>query len=129
MTYQTGKPGVVMVVDLATLETRPLFPEDGPCANSSRPSWSPDGSRLAVLCNIDGDLEGDPDGLWLANADGSGVTAEPLLDEPDVKGTPTWISDTEFIYGVDDVSVGSTFWRASVDGGTPSRLMSTSRGT
>lgn len=122
MTYQTGKPGVVMVVDLATLEARPLFDQDGPCANASRPSWSPDGSRLAVLCNTDSDPEGDPDGLWLANADGSGVTAEPLIDEPDVKGTPIWISDTELIYGVNDVSVGSTFWRASVDGGTPDQL-------
>ncbi len=122
MTYQTGKPGVVMVVDLATLKTRPLFPDGSPCANASRPSWSPDGSRLAVLCNSDRDLDSDPDGIWLANPDGSGVAAEPLIDDLDVKGTPTWISDTEFIYGVDDANVGSTFWRASVDGGTQGRL-------
>ncbi|KAA1424195.1 TolB family protein [Nocardioides antri] len=120
MTYQVGQsPSVVMVVDLATRNGRPLFAEDGPCARAGRPAWSPDGARLAVLCDPGGD--GESDGIWLANADGSGVEG-PVVDNADVTGSPTWISDTEFVYGVDDDATDSTFWRTDIEGGSGEQL-------
>jgi Tol biopolymer transport system component len=115
MTYQVGQsPTRIVVVDLATGDERALFPADSPCAASSRPAWSPDGSQVLVLCDPDGDRKAN--GIWLADSDGGGLTA--LVEDLGVKGSPTWISDTEFIYGLEDPVVGSTFWRTSVDGGT-----------
>lgn len=120
MTYQVGRsPTAVMAVDLATGEQRALFDPDGPCGRAGRPAWSPDGSRLVMLCDADGDEE--TDGIWLSNADGSGVTG-PVVDNPEVGGSPTWISATEFVYGVDDPDTDTTYWRTDVEGGSGVQL-------
>ena len=50
------------------------------------PAWSPDGSRLAFVSNRSGDEE-----IYVARADGSGVTRLTKLRGPDL--SPAWSSD------------------------------------
>ncbi|WP_322938630.1 TolB family protein [Nocardioides bizhenqiangii] len=113
MTYQLGAPpSVVRSVDLETGEERDLFDADGDCGTAGRPAWSPDGSRFAVVCS---GIDKVVDGIWVANADGSGLTE--VVPDPDVNGSPTWISDTEFVFPIEEVeSAPLTFWKSDADG-------------
>ncbi|WP_183094423.1 TolB family protein [Nocardioides stalactiti] len=90
-----GEPGVLMLMDLESGETRRVFDAAGPCAHALRPGWSLDGSRVAAICQDD---EGDPLGIYVTSADGSG---DPRLVVEDtlVRGAPTWVSRREFVYG------------------------------
>ena len=100
MTYQDftdvpagQKSGVTMSIDLATDEVRPLFAEVPACAHSGRPGWSLDGERIAVVCTGDDDR---PEGIYVADADGS--DASLVYESSQLRGSPTWISDTEFVF-------------------------------
>jgi Tol biopolymer transport system component len=54
--------------------------------NAYAPSWSPDGTRLAFVSHRSGDEE-----LYVANADGSGITRLTRIPGPDL--SPAWSSD------------------------------------
>lgn len=114
------------LLDLSTGSIRPLFGPTSDCAYATRPGYSLDGSRIALWCTRS---DRSPTGLYLANADGSGL--EQLMAPAVgayVKGAPTWISDDAFVYTAIgtraqgypehlvryDVSSGST--RALTDG-------------
>ena len=74
----------IVVADLAgdttTTTTTVETPDDSAV---QQPRFSPDGERLAFLCDANGWLN-----LWLADADGS--DPHPLLTEPHEHGGPTW---------------------------------------
>ncbi len=98
MTYQDYTDvdtdyGVPTRVDLATGESQPLFKNSPECSHTARPGWSLDGNRIAVICEGDGDSQ---QGIYVAGADGS----DPALVYPSLmlRGSPTWISDSEFVF-------------------------------
>jgi hypothetical protein len=96
MTYSQGPPPLrLMRWDVATGSAEPFFDLAGPCANAWRPGWSPDGSRIAVICTGDDAI---PEGIFVAAADG----ARPTLVVPSalVRGAPTWTSDSRFMFRV-----------------------------
>lgn len=84
------------LLDVATGSTRPLFDATSDCAYGTRPGYSLDGTRIALWCTTS---DQRPLGLYLANADGSGLEqlARPVGGAL-VKGAPTWISDDAFVY-------------------------------
>lgn len=112
-------PFVPYVLDLETGEGERLFAEDGPCAYANRTAWSPDGSRLAVVCT---DSAGTPVGIYLADPDGTGI--ELLLPETELKGAPTWTSDSTLVFtrfGASETDP-PTLWTVAVDDPSPVEL-------
>jgi dipeptidyl aminopeptidase/acylaminoacyl peptidase len=71
----------IVLCDIATGARRAVLA--GPGVSYSQPRWSPDGRRLAFLCDKTGYLN-----LWLADADGS--NPRPLVEEAVEHGTPPW---------------------------------------
>ncbi|MBW3668231.1 MAG: S9 family peptidase [Actinobacteria bacterium] len=71
----------IVVADLAGGTPTTIDTPDGSAAQ--QPRFSPDGERLAFLCDATGWLN-----LWVADGDGS--DPRPLLAEPHEHGGPTW---------------------------------------
>lgn len=100
MTFQdfTGvgedQAGVLTRMDLATGRYQPFFKDDPACAHTVRPGWSLDGSRVAVICTGDDDV---PEGIFVAGADGSDPTM--VYEGSNLRGSPTWTSNSEFVFG------------------------------
>ncbi|WP_183101051.1 TolB family protein [Nocardioides pelophilus] len=115
MTFGQGPvPFVQIRWDLESAGFEPFFPDAGPCAHALRPGWSLDGEQVALVCTGN---DKEPDGIFVAGADGS--DPQLVVDDPLVAGSPTWVSDTEFIFGLkesdaDDAPV--SFWRGYADG-------------
>lgn len=122
-TYLRGpRPPTLIRIDLESETEEPFFPEPGPCDHALRPGWNANGTQVAMVCLGDDELA---DGIWLAGADGRDVDPDPLVDDTLVRGSPTWISPTELIYGrQDDASEDAplTFWRVDVRNGEPTQL-------
>ncbi len=78
------------VIDIDGGGDRALF-DSGPCARSTRPTWSPDGTRLAVICTRN---SAEPT-LWTSDPDG-GSLRQVNLDvstsgvDGRLAGSPTW---------------------------------------
>ncbi|MDZ5622147.1 hypothetical protein SFC88_14985 [Nocardioides sp. HM23] len=115
MTYGEGPaPFVQIRRDLATGASEPFFPDSGPCAHALRPGWSLDGEQVALVCTGPDET---PDGIYVAGADGSDPSL--VVDDPLVAGSPTWVSDTEFIFGIKSSTENDavfTFRRGFADG-------------
>ena len=95
MTYDEGPiPLTLFRWDLGSASYEPFFAEPGPCDHALRPGWSLDGSRIALVCTDD---ENVPTGIYVANADGSDLTR--VVDSKLVRGSPTWTSDSQFVFG------------------------------
>ena len=63
--------------------------EDDEGRYASHPTWAPDGSMIMFALNpIANDFEHVPNGLYVMNADGSGV--QLVLDGNDFKRAPEW---------------------------------------
>ncbi len=126
--YLSNEPGVGLVPYLAPsngLGTRPLLDEEsrGRCPTTSRPSWSPDGDRLALVCT-DGDRS---TGLWtLEMGSSSASLVTELVHADDLEGAPSWGGDGQVYYGAaDDDGDRNEIWSVPADGpGQPVRLMS-----
>lgn len=123
MTYLkgVGQGRVLYRFDLESSGSDPFFPEPGPCDHSGRPGWSLDGARVAIVCTGN---DQDPDGIWLADADGT-LDPDPVIDSSLVRGSPTWISETEFVYGVQEdesETAPFSFWRYDVESGDKEQL-------
>jgi hypothetical protein len=123
MTYNEGpEPLVLNRFDLESASTEPFFSDPGPCDHALRPGWSLDGSQVAVTCTGDDKI---PEGIWISDADGNLESDSPVVEDALVRGAPTWISETEFIYGrQDDESDEAplTFWLYRTDSGIKSQL-------
>jgi hypothetical protein len=121
MTFGAGPaPFVQMRWDLTTASDEPFFDEPGPCDHALRPGWSLDGERVALLCTGDDDL---PEGIYVAGADGS--DPQLVVDDTLVRGSPTWVSESEFVFGRQDSEAKDaplTFWRGYADGRSPEPL-------
>lgn len=115
---------VPYVVDVAANgQARRLFPESGPCARADRVGWSPDGSRVAALCVDAGNA---PLGLFVGDVGDTGTVAEPEeIDVPaggQLRGTPSWISDSELAYQQVDPGDGSGLHVIDLDSGESRRI-------
>jgi len=95
-----------IVLDVATGESHQLFDSEDACDYARRPAFSPDGQRLALNCI---DADGESIGMYIVDPEGA---LEQTIDvEGVVRGTPTWVSQTQLVASVADSEDGpSTLW-------------------
>jgi Tol biopolymer transport system component len=81
------------------------------------PAWSPDGSRIAYVSNVRGDLE-----LWVMAADGSGQ--HPVTSDPGFAHfEPSWSPDgRKLAFFSNKGGFQGAVWTADADGGNLRRL-------
>ena len=103
-----------MVLDLASGDIHALFGEDGACDYGRRPSFDLAGERMALVC-LTG--EGEETGVFIVNPDGTLI--KQLEVGGSVRGSPTWMSESEIVYsrGEERGGVPSSLWRVNVDTG------------
>jgi Tol biopolymer transport system component/actin-like ATPase involved in cell morphogenesis len=92
---------------------RPLFDASSPCTSAARAAFSPDGSRLAIPCADDGEING----VAVVDLEGHGRRIDVPADVlPNSGGT--WTAQNDFIYDA-PVAPGadvSTLYSMPVDG-------------
>ena len=88
-----------------------LAPESRPdCPYSRRPTQSLDGGSIALVCLDDG---GEPTGLYRVDTEG---VLSPLVEDPNIIGSPTWTGDDLVIYARTDPAGGpTTLWQVPAD--------------
>ena len=86
-----------IVLDVATGESRQLFDSEDACDYARRPAFSPDGQRLALNCI---DAEGNSTGMYIVDAEGA--LEQNIEIDGVVRGTPTWVSQTQLVASVAD---------------------------
>lgn len=89
------RPFTVWTQTVASAEPTRAFGDSAECGFASRPAWSPDGRRVAVVCSGDDEV---PDGIYVTGGD---------LEDPELvvvgaglAGAPTWVDDERFVYTV-----------------------------
>lgn len=108
----------------ADVPTLSLVNRGGPDVRSlgpgDAPDWSPDGTKILVQAQGDGDPE-YADDLWAVNADGSGRTL--LTDGASIDGrTPAWSPDGTKIVFVSSRTDSDEIWVMDADGGSPRQV-------
>jgi Tol biopolymer transport system component len=95
-----------IVLDAVTGESHQFFDNEDACDYARRPAFSPDGQRLALNCI---DANGNSTGMYIVDPEGG---LEQTIDvEGVVRGTPTWVSQTQLVASVADSEDGaSTLW-------------------
>ena len=93
-----------IVLDVASGDSHQLFDSEDACDYARRPAYSPDGQRLALNCI---DAEGQSTGMYIVDAEGA--LEQNIEMDGVVRGTPTWVSQTQLVASVadDDDSVSS----------------------
>ncbi|HET9421680.1 MAG TPA: hypothetical protein VFO49_11125 [Nocardioides sp.] len=86
-----------IVLDVATGASHQLFDSEDACDYARRPAFSPDGQRLALNCI---DAEGQSTGMFIV--DPGGGLDQAIEVEGVVRGTPTWVSQTQLVASVAD---------------------------
>jgi TolB protein len=105
VSFESKKP-VIYVHELATGKRVILSNEKG---NNSAPSWSPDGSRLAVSLSRDNNTQ-----VYVINADGSGLKRISRSSAIDTE--PQFSADGKSIYFTSDRGGSPQVYRMNVDG-------------
>ena len=82
------------------------------CPYTSRPAWSPDGTRLAAICVAD-EGEGVPTGLVVIGRDGTFVRR--LLPADDLEGALSW-GENGLVYFTRDRGGTKSIWEVPSDG-------------
>jgi Tol biopolymer transport system component len=121
---------VVYALDPRTRDKTRMFRDDGPCAFGNRPSWSPDGSRLALVCSLE---DGTRTGIYLANVTDDlplDTGLEPVVSDGLTLGAPTWVSDDTFVYAANEDESGETsvLWSYTVGDAGPEQLTTATDG-
>jgi TolB protein len=83
--------------------------------NNSAPSWSPDGSTLAVALSKDGNTE-----IYSVNSGGTGH--KRLTNNPAIDTEPQFSADGRTIYFTSDRSGGPQIYKMSAAGGNATRV-------
>lgn len=108
------------IMDLKTGTSSDLLGTLGPCAYGNRPSFSPDGTQVALVCTDD---ERTPTGLFVLDLEGN------LVQKIDVAprglwGAPSWTSDDEIVFTrIGGPQDPETLWSVSVTSGEPRLLV------
>ncbi|HWM75333.1 MAG TPA: hypothetical protein VNQ53_16415 [Nocardioides sp.] len=93
-------------LDVATGVSRQLFDSEDACDYARRPAFRPDGRRLALNCI---NAEGESTGMYVIDPEGGEETTIDV--DGVVRGTPTWVSETQLVMSVaDDEESISTLW-------------------
>ena len=95
--------------------TRQRTIESNEKGSNSAPSWSPDGSRLAVALSRDGHTQ-----VYTVNADGSGLRR--VSNSSGIDTEPQFSADGQSIYFTSDRSGGPQIYRMSTSGGEAKRV-------
>ena len=94
---------------------------------ASQPRFSPDGKQLVFVSDRSGE-----DNLWLANADGSGLTQLSQRTDGELI-SPVWSRDGKTIYVSQlasrrSMSTNIELWAYSIDGGEPEKITTPNMG-
>jgi TolB protein len=103
---------VVYVQDLVTRKRSVAANYKG---SNSAPSWSPDGSKLAVALSRDGMTQ-----VYVVNIDGSGLRR--LSNSSGIDTEPQFSADGQSIYFTSDRSGGPQVYKMSAAGGEARRV-------
>jgi len=98
--------------DLVTGKRRVIANEKG---SNSAPTWSPDGSKLAIALSKAGNYQ-----VYIVNADGSGLRR--LSNSSGIDTEPQFSADGQSIYFTSDRSGGPQIYRMNVNGGDVQRV-------
>ncbi len=90
-----------------------------PARSQMAPVYSSDGKHLAYFSSLKGV---EPEGIWLANADGSNPV-ELIQDKHFVNVLPHWTPDGNWLIFVSLPNEGPEYRRISISGGTPQTLV------
>jgi TolB protein len=113
-------PAAAIAFGAAGTLSRPKVVSKGPCSaglagltNSDAvemaPAWPPDGARIALSLNRDGDHE-----IHVMNAHGSGLVQ--LTDNQDQDINPSWSPDGRYLSFTNDPPQNADIYIISVDG-------------
>ncbi|HLF08905.1 MAG TPA: DPP IV N-terminal domain-containing protein [Dehalococcoidia bacterium] len=101
--------------DAAQAEFREIVQLTSDAGNHLRPTWSPDGLRLAYQADTAGSND-----IWIINADGSGQ--QPLTSGPADDRRPSWSPDGKWLAFDSDREGSRDIWIVSAKGNSLRRL-------
>ncbi|MEQ6902754.1 hypothetical protein [Nocardioides sp. YIM 152588] len=113
-----GKPDLREARALVDGSPVPVFDEAGPCRYSARPSWSPDDTRVAVICM---GADTVPTGVYVADVgDTLPLMPRRVVADPLVYGTPTWLPGGRIVFSryADEAHSSSAMAVVPAGGGT-----------
>ena len=114
---------IIMLMDLATGDSRPLLPEHQRMSNVANLAWAPDGARLAFAASDPITLLAPGGGLraavahptlrdvWLVNLDGTAL--HRITEIADATLSLAWAADNRHLYALGDTG----FWLVDTTGG------------
>ncbi len=103
---------------------RELMPSGSDCTYSDKPAFSPDGARLALVCE---QADGTPVGLYVVELDGSDLRE---VETPGVPvGAPTWQDETTVVYAQlgEGSQAATSLWSVDVESGEAEQLTDSAR--